>query len=75
MSGRKGWKSCYEYKRVLEILSEYWGTEPDEDVVMITMKFLKSNGESQRKDIVWFNPNTSDGRNKRMKDAWAFRNE
>lgn len=59
MSRRKGWKDCDKYKRVLEILSDYWGTEPDEAFVTIDMRFLHKNGERQRKVINWINPNMS----------------
>lgn len=73
MARRKGWKDCYEYKRILEILTDYWGTEPDEDLVRVEMAFLKSNGESQKKCIFWRNPNTEEGRKDRINSAWAFK--
>lgn len=56
MGKRKGWKDCFEYKRVLEILSDYWGTEPDEAFVTIDMQFRHKNGEWQHKTINWINP-------------------
>ena len=59
MSRRKGWKDCHEYKRVLQILSDYWGTEPDEAYVRIDMWFAHKNGEVQGKNIIWWNPNLS----------------
>ncbi len=49
------WKRCYEYRRILEILKEYWLTEPDEKEVVVTMSFEKANGEKQEKRIVWKN--------------------
>jgi hypothetical protein len=73
MARRRGWKDCYEYKRIIEILNDYWGTEPDEDLVRVEMAFLKSNGESQRKCILWRNPNTEEGRKDRINSAWALR--
>ena len=55
MALRKPWKYCYEYKRILDILNDYWLTEPNEDVVEVDMRFLHSNGESQAKSIIWRN--------------------
>lgn len=45
-----------KYIRILEILDDYWGSEPDEAWVRIDMKFLKDNGEQQEKRIIWANP-------------------
>ena len=73
MALRKPWKYCYEYKRILDILNDYWLTEPNEDVVEVDMRFLHSNGESQAKSIIWRNPKTREGREERIKNAWAFR--
>lgn len=53
----KVWKNEYEYQRVLQILDDYWVTEPDELKVRITMDFIKSNGHAQSKVITWVNPN------------------
>lgn len=50
------WAKTYEYRRILEILDDYWLTEPDEKVVRIKMSFLKANGEFQSKLITWCNP-------------------
>ena len=52
----KHWKNTYEYKRILEILDDYWLSEPDEDEVVITMEFYKGK-EWQKKQIRWINPN------------------
>lgn len=52
----KTWENTYEYRRILEILDDYWLSEPDEDKVVITMEFYKGN-ECQKKQIRWINPN------------------
>lgn len=52
----KHWKNEYEYQRILEILEAYWLEEPEEMEVVVDMHFLKSNGETQDKHIVWRNP-------------------
>ncbi len=49
------WSKCYEYRRILEILSDYWLTVPDEKRVVVEMHFEKANGEKQEKRIVWKN--------------------
>lgn len=51
------WKDSPEYQRILEILADYWLTEPDELKVRVTMDFVKANGETQSKRIMWVNPN------------------
>lgn len=51
------WKKSPHYRRILEILEDYWGDEPDEAWVEIDMKFVHANGEWQQKNITWFNPN------------------
>lgn len=53
---KQHWRDSYEYHRVLEILSDYWLTEPDEKLVVIDMHFEKDNGEMQDKHITWRNP-------------------
>lgn len=53
---RKYWKDNVQYKRILEIMDDYWLTEKDEDKVVVTMEFYKGN-ESQHKKITWVNPN------------------
>lgn len=55
MGERLIWKNTSQYRRIMEILHDYWLTEPDEEYVEIKMYFLKSNGESQEKTIVWRN--------------------
>jgi len=54
---RDKWRTAPEYQRILEILSDYWLTEPDELKVRVTMDFVKANGETQSKCITWVNPN------------------
>lgn len=44
------------YNRILEILDDYWMSEPDELAVQISMDFLKANGETQSKHLTWANP-------------------
>ena len=51
------WKNSRQYKRIIEILEDYWTGEPDEAYARIDMLFIKGNGETQRKSIVWTNPN------------------
>jgi hypothetical protein len=51
------WKNSRQYKRIIEILEDYWTTEPDEAYVRIDMLFIKGNGETQEKSIVWMNQN------------------
>ena len=60
MKMKKYWDKSYEYRRILEILDDYWLTEPDEKEVMVEMHFRKANGECQSKQISWFNPNMED---------------
>lgn len=54
---KKYWKNEYEYQRILEVLDDYWLTEPDELAVEVRLEFLKANGERQTKVIRWMNPN------------------
>lgn len=51
------WKESYEYKRIQEILEDYWLSEPEELKVRVRLDFIKANGETQSKCIVWRNPN------------------
>ena len=53
------WKNEYEYKRVLEILEDYWLTEKDEAYVRIQLDFAHRDGQTQGKCIRWYNPNLS----------------
>ena len=51
------WKVTYEYRRILEILDDYWLTEPNEESVGVTMLFIHSDGREQEKVVRWRNPN------------------
>lgn len=44
------------YKRLMEILEDYWLTQPDEAHVRIDLTFVKGNGEVQVKHLYWDNP-------------------
>lgn len=50
MDGRK---NSHEYRRILEIINDYWLSEPDAKTVTIEMCFEKENGEKQHKTIIW----------------------
>ncbi len=56
MAQKKYWKDSNEYKRIIEILDDYWLTEKDEKFVRVEMYFQHSNGEQQSKCITWHNP-------------------
>lgn len=45
----------YEYDRILEILDDYWISEPNEYAVSVEMRFVKANGEHQVKRLRWHN--------------------
>lgn len=51
------WKESYPYKRIQEILDDYWLSEPDELKVRVRMDFIKADGQTQSKCITWVNPN------------------
>lgn len=52
---KKCWKNTPEYKRILEILDDYWLTEPEEEEVHVTMYFKKKDGQTQEKRVCWIN--------------------
>ena len=52
-----GWGKCYDFRRVLQILWDYWISEKDEEYVYIEMHFRHKNGMEQEKVIQWINPN------------------
>lgn len=54
---KRYWKDEYKYKRILEILEDYWLTEEDEEEVTVTMHFKHADGREQEKEIWWRNPN------------------
>lgn len=51
------WGRDCKYLRIMEILNDYWLTEPDELKVRVRMDFVKANGEIQSKCLLWTNPN------------------
>ncbi len=53
---KRWWDKSYEYRRILEILDDYWLTEKDEEVVKVRMYFKKSDGQEQEKVIIWRTP-------------------
>lgn len=57
MMTKKKWENTGHYQRILQILEDYWLTEPEEAYVAVDMEFLKSDGQYQQKHIVWWNPN------------------
>ena len=46
-------KKTWQYKRILEILDDYWLSQPDEEYVEVKMYFRHKNGEEQTKHIIW----------------------
>ena len=51
------WRRSNQYRRIQEILEDYWLSEPDEAEVVICMTFRHSDGSVQNKHIIWKNPN------------------
>ena len=51
------WDKSIQYLRILQILFDYWLSEEHELFVEVDMTFLHVNGEWQKKNITWFNPN------------------
>ena len=51
------WKNTPQYRRILEVLEDYWITEPDEAAVVVDIHFLHKTGAYQNKYITWLNPN------------------
>lgn len=52
MTTKKFWNKTWQYKRIKEILEDYWLTEPKEDFVQVDMDFIKGK-EFQTKRIIW----------------------
>lgn len=52
---KKYWTDSWQYKRIMQILEDYWLTEEHEDLVDIRMLFIKGN-EYQTKQIRWTRP-------------------
>ena len=44
---KKYWKDTWQYQRILEILEDYWLTEPDEKFVCVDLYFEHKNGMHQ----------------------------
>ena len=53
----KHWQNSWQYQRLLEVLDDYWLSEPDELIVSIHVDFVKADGQTQTKDFYWVNPN------------------
>ena len=51
------WRRSNQYRRIQEILEDYWLSEPDEVEVVVCMNFIKADGQTQSKRIIWRNPN------------------
>ena len=62
---KKYWTDSYEYKRIQEILNDYWLTEPEEDKVVVKMEFYKGD-QWQGKQITWNNPNRREKENEEI---------
>ena len=52
---KKYWTDSWQYKRIMQILEDYWLTEEHEDLVDIRMLFIKGE-EYQAKQIRWTRP-------------------
>ena len=52
MTTKRFWTNTWQYNRIMEILEDYWLTEPEEDYVKIKMAFIKG-GEFQTKRVTW----------------------
>ena len=57
---KRFWEDTWQYKRILEILNDYWLTQKDEEVVYIELQFRNKNGERQIKTLKWVNPELVD---------------
>lgn len=57
---KRHWEDSSAYKRLLEILDDYWLTVEDEQLVEIEMHFEKADGQTQDKKLTWVNPNMED---------------
>lgn len=53
---KEDWSDTYQYRRILEVLDDYWLTEPTEAEVRVSFEFFKANGEHQTKHVLWRNP-------------------
>lgn len=53
---KRYWQNDPVYKRLLEVIDEYWLKNEDEEEVQIDMVFRHKNGMEQRKHLWWRNP-------------------
>ena len=53
------WRTSSQYQRIMEILADYWLSEPEEQQVTVCMTFRHADGSTQNKRIVWTNPKYS----------------
>lgn len=53
---KRCWNKEYAYGRLLDILEDYWITQPEEKRVRIDMHFEHMDGRTQDKTITWRNP-------------------
>ena len=49
------WSKTFEYRRLLEILYDYWLSQKEEEYVEINMFFKHKDGRIQHKQITWEN--------------------
>lgn len=61
------WSKSDEYKRIQEILNDYWLNEPNEKQVQVVMTFQHMDGSEQTKSVVWRNPNVRPDPSKRTR--------
>ena len=57
MANKMLWANSAHYERIIEILEDYWLTQPDELAVVVSMDFIHADGQRQSKELVWHNPN------------------
>lgn len=50
---KKYWDNTWQYRRIMEVLDDYWLTCEDEKKVVIDMYFENDRGETQTKHITW----------------------
>ena len=47
MANKMLWANSTHYKRIIEILEDYWLTQPDELAVVVSMDFIHADGQRQ----------------------------
>lgn len=50
------WSNSPEFHRIMEILTDYWLSCPDEAEVTVCMTFRDASGNMQNKRVIWNNP-------------------